>query len=327
MTSIAALAVLAATCSDNQQRSRPTPTALLKPAHLAKDFGARAYTHVAQVVKLGPRHTGSPGWRNGIDYIAAELARCGLKPVRDRWRDPVEKIDFENVHVTIPGSSRHRIVIACHHDTKNFTGHDDPTNNFHFVGANDSGSGVGLLLALAPILKNRQNRATIQLVFFDGEESLEIAWNPKRSLFGSRRFLSQNRSSPIPGKPQSRIRCLILLDMIGAKDLQIDDDLNSDPDLKAIFLAAAAGCGHKHLMYENQRSISDDHLPFLEEGIPAIDLIDLADNPQWHTPNDTLEHISAESLRIVAQIVLTALPTVEDRYFPKKGKIRLPDKR
>lgn len=307
---------MAATCGRPVQPGPPAdlplPEVVRRPC--PPDVGARAYEHVARLVSFGGRHTGSPGWQRSLDYIAAEIVRLGLRPVRDRWIDQREKLVFENISVTLPGRSSTRIVIGAHHDTKCTSGHDEPRHNFEFVGANDSGSGVGLLLALAEVWKDADRGATLEIVFFDGEESIPYVWDIDRALFGSRRFVKeyQERIRVRPDEP--RIAAFVLLDMVGAADLDIDDEENSDPRLRRIFRRAAEACGHERYFFQREQKVSDDHLPFLQAGIPSIDLIDIADNPQWHTPDDTLEHISARSLQIVAEVVVTALPVLESEY-------------
>ena len=322
-----AIALLSATCSDST-RDAMKPQLELAPVEAPPDLGERAFAHVAKLVSFGPRHTGSPGWRGAVDYIADTLRKTtGHEPVRDRWTDEEHGVTFENVHVTIPGRSPHRILIACHHDTKKCEDHPDPAHNYHFVGANDSGSGVGLLLTLAETLAQRQGEATLQFVFFDGEECLEYDWDENKALFGSKRFVAQERALQLEPGLHGKVRALVLLDMVGARDLQIDNETNSNRDLYEIFRAAARACGHQKVFFQQSMAIRDDHMPFLEAGIPAIDLIDLVDNPQWHTASDTLEHISPDSLRIVGEAVLTALPAIETRYFPPPGKLDLPQGR
>jgi hypothetical protein len=292
-----------------------TSEPVLEAVRAPDDLGMRAYEHVVRLVGFGQRYTGSPGWAKGVDYIAWTLQQTtGRTPVRDRWIDPMHGIEFENVSLTLPGKSPHRLLLACHHDTKKCEGHPDPAHNFYFVGANDSGSGVGLLLALAEHLAREPHEATIELVFFDGEECLDFKWDESKALFGSRRYVARERARE--QEARGKIRAMVLLDMVGAKELSIDEDTNSDPELRRIFRAAARASGHERWFFARQQPARDDHVPFLDAGIPAIDLIDLADNPQWHTANDTLEHVSARSLQIVGEVVLTALPAIELAYFP-----------
>ena len=281
--------------------------------------GAVAFQHAERLVSFGPRYSanalGKPGWTRQLAYLEQEFGAMDLEVERDTWTDRKELITFSNVSVTIRGKRKERIVIACHHDTKCTNGHADKAHNFDFVGANDGASAVGLLLALAPVLQERANEATIELVFFDGEESLDWSWNDaQRALFGSRRYVKRYVDARALGEA-SRIEAMILLDMVGRKDLHIQDELYSTTRLREILWSAAVACGHQRQFFVRSEAASDDHMPFLEQGIPALDLIDLNGNPTWHTPLDTIENISAASMQKVADVVLTMLPEVERVYL------------
>lgn len=323
---LACLALGAATCGRSTKEMKPLLE--LTAVETPMDLGSRAYAHVAKLVGFGPRYSGSPGWQLSLDYIAVTLEeKTGVQPVRDRWTDDKHGVTFENIHVTLPGKSPHRILLACHHDTKKCAGHPDPAHNFHFVGANDSGSGVGLLLALSEELAKTERDATVQIVFFDGEECLDYDWDKQKALFGSRHFVAAEKARKLEPGGDSKIRALVLLDMVGAVDLQIDNETYSDQHLRDIFRSAAHACGHQDVFFGESMAITDDHIPFVDEGIPAIDLIDLVNNPQWHTADDTLEHISAQSLQIVGETVMTALPAIESHYIGKRDSLQLPEKR
>lgn len=108
-----------------------------------------------------------------------------------------------------------------------------------------------------------------------------------------------------------QIRAVLVIDMVGAADLQIDDDDNSHRGVRRALLAAARATDAGAWFYAQRNTVSDDHLPFVDVGVPAAVLIDLRDNPQWHTPQDTLDHLSADSLQRVGAIVLTALPGLD----------------
>jgi glutaminyl-peptide cyclotransferase len=294
------------------------PTVKLAPVDVPANIGAQAYAHVKALCEIGPRPTSSFGWSQSLGYMTQQLVLMGLSPKKDTWIDKLEQIEFTNIRVRIPGKSKQLIVLGCHHDTKNCSGHLDPEHNFRFVGANDSGSGVGLLLELARILKTRNNQASYELVFFDGEECIGWDWDQDRALFGSKRYVRKYQQSLANDETTPPIQAFILLDMVGSKDLQIDDDTNSDQELRDIFYAAAKAQGHEKHFYLSSLPISDDHIPFIEAGIRSIDLIDLDDNDQWHKPSDTLEFISAESLQTVGSTVLTALPELERRFITKQ---------
>lgn len=288
------------------------------------DTGQNALGHVERLVSFGPRYSakeeGRPGWTKQLAYIEQEIARLGLELKKDTWTDRKELITFTNVSVVIPGKRKERILIGCHHDTKCTSGHPQKEHNFDFVGANDGGSGVGLLLALAPLLQQTPREATIELVFFDGEESLDWKWHKgKRALFGSKRYVKRYLDARALGEmaeqPASRIEAMILLDMVGRDELHIQDETYSTTKLRQILYSAATACGHQQHFFIRSEAASDDHYPFLQQGIPAVDLIDLNGNPYWHTPLDTLKYMSAASLQKVADVVLTMLPEVERSYL------------
>lgn len=286
----------------------------LAPVRAPADLGERAFEHARTIVGFGARHPGTPGWSRQLDYIETTLRDLGLDVKRDFWLDRKELINFTNLAARIPGARSERIVLGCHHDTKCTQGHADTKHNFHFVGANDGASAVALLLALAPLLQAAKHEATIDLVFFDGEESLDWAWNDAaRALFGSRRFVKRHREALLVGE-ESRIEALVLLDMVGRTDLHIQDELYSTRALRQLAWSAAVACGHQQFFFQRAEAASDDHVPFLEVGIPSLDLIDLNGNVHWHTPTDTLENMSPRSLQIVADVVLTMLPEVERQY-------------
>ncbi|HLQ38613.1 MAG TPA: M28 family metallopeptidase [Planctomycetota bacterium] len=286
------------------------------------DLGERALAHVVNVVAFGDRYAGQPGWRKQLDYIAAAIEKCGLRAEHDGWTEPKENLFFENLSVTIPGSRQERIVLAAHHDTKRTQGHDDPAHNFAFAGANDGGSGIGLLLAMLPALQAHKGAATIQLLFLDGEESLDWDWNhAARALFGSKRFVKAHRDALLVGS-EKPIVAMVLLDMVGRADLHLQEETYSTAELREILWSAAVACGHQQHFFAASNGAEDDHKPFLDAGIPAVDLIDLEGNPTWHKPTDTVANLSAASLQQVGEVVLTMLPEIERQYLPNRAPIR-----
>lgn len=309
-------------CGPQGKEPPPRPVQALQPVAAPEQLGQVAFAHVERLVAMGPRHVGKPGHGAQLDYICQQLEAAGLQPERDTWTDDKEQVAFTNVSATIAGELPQRIVIGCHHDTKCTEGHRDEAHNFAFVGANDGGSGVGLLLALAPVLRQQKPKATIQLLFLDGEESLDWDWNDgARALFGSRRFVRRYRDARILGE-QDRIAAFVLLDLVGRKDLHIQEESKSTPELLDLVWSAAVATGHQQHFFRKRAAASDDHVPFLDAGVPAVDLIDLEDNPHWHQPTDTLANMSPRSLQIVGEVVLTMLPAIERLYLPARQVIR-----
>ncbi len=264
---------------------------------------SRAFEHVRQLVAIGPRPPGSPGSRQTRHYIATELDKSGLKATEQAFTasTPFGPVPMANVSVVIPGASSQRILFGGHYDTKLF-------RQFRFVGANDGGSSAGVLIELTRRLAATAPREyTYWVVWFDGEEA-RVSWTATDSLYGSRRLAADlRRDGRLP-------RAMVLLDMIGDRDLTVRRDANSTPWLVDIVWAAAARLGHSGTFSNELTTIEDDHLPFLRAGVPAVDIIDL-DYPAWHTAADTLDTVSARSLQIVGDVVLAALPDIEKRLL------------
>ena len=104
---------------------------------------------------------------------------------------------------------------------------------------------------------------------------------------------------------------MILVDMIGDRDLRIQRDPNSTPWLTEIIWSAAKRLTRPEFI-NDELAIEDDHLPFIKAGVPAVDIIDL-DYPAWHTEDDTIDKVSAASLKAVGDVLLAALPEIEAR--------------
>lgn len=270
----------------------------------ASDFkGSAAYSEVEQFLNSGSGIAGSPAAQKGADYIADRLRKMGVSATVDAFEEstPDGLKTFRNVIGLIPGKKDRLIILGAHYDLK--SGIDS------FVGANDSGSGVGLLLALAPILKAASvDGPEVWLAFLDGEECL-INYGPHDGLHGSRHLAEKLVSDKIA----SKVQAFILFDMIGDKDLTVTLPRNGDPVLMTAIFKAATEAGTRSFFSLCEYSILDDHQPFLDKGMPAVDLIDFQYgssprlNDYWHTAHDTLDKLSPQSLEIVGQVALRAL--------------------
>ncbi|PYR62840.1 MAG: peptidase M28 [Acidobacteria bacterium] len=281
--------------------------ALMLQAAAAPTFDSnRAWQDLRQLVAIGPRPAGSPGIEQARTYIKDQLAAAGVGIVEQAWDDrtPLGKTRMVNLIATIPGARKDRIVISGHYDTKLF-------REFRFVGASDGGSSAAFLLEAARALKGRKNPLTIELLFLDGEEAV-VEWEGTDHTYGSRHYVEAGkRDGTLAG-----VKANILIDMIGDRDLRIMRDDYSTPWLTDIIWNEARRLKLDSYFVPESTRVEDDHLPFLQAGVPSVDIIDLerfAQFNRWHTAQDNLDAVSARSLQIVGDVVLAALSHIEAR--------------
>lgn len=274
----------------------------------------RAWKDLERIVALGPRPTGSSALEELRKLLEGELKSAGLEPKRESFRakTPLGEFEMANVYADLPSSDpkAERVILATHFDTK-LTKERFPEP---FLGANDGGSGTAVLLELARILKQGGARAlSYRILFLDGEEAMRWDWAGEDNCYGSR----QHAAALAKSGEASRVRAFVLLDMVGDKDLKLMRDTNSDRRLQELFFGAARKNGLAKHVDGTQEEISDDHLPFMKQGIPSLDLIDLEYGPYnryWHTPEDKLENCSRESLSVAGRVVLLGLPALESDF-------------
>ena len=277
----------------------PTGEAQIAPA---QGFdSAKAWQHLQKQVGFGPRPSGTPAIVETRKYIIEQLKSFGIEAKEQPFigMTPLGEVSMANVIATIPGRRPDRLVLASHYDTKLY-------REMRFVGANDGASSTAALLELGRVLKGRPNELTIELLFLDGEEARLPEWQGTDNTYGSRHYVQAAQKS---GSLKS-LKALVLLDMIGDRDLSIKRDSNSTPWLVDIIWGTAARLGQSSTFSNQLTTIEDDHIPFLRAGVAAVDLIDL-ENPTWHTAQDDLEHVSAQSLQTVGDVVVAAIPEIE----------------
>jgi glutaminyl-peptide cyclotransferase len=183
-----------------------------------------------------------------------------------------------------------QIVLGAHYDTRFFADNDpDLTKRSQPVpGANDGASGVAILLELARSLP--KDIIPTWLVFFDTEDNGRLdGWD---WILGSRAFAEEIKIAP---------RAVVIVDMIGDADLNIYLEKNSNLAIRTEIWSTAEKLGYGDVFINKEKySMEDDHTPFLEAGIPAVDIIDF-DYPYWHTTLDTPDKVSAKSLQAVGE--------------------------
>lgn len=264
--------------------SQPTPVLTPTPVRFE---GQRAYEDVETQVAFGPRIPESDGHARFQEWAQSELESAGWMveiQVSEAMGHPIENI------VARRNDDSPQIIIGAHYDSRIYADNDpDPANHLKPVpAANDGASGVAVLLELARSLP--ANVAPVWLVFFDAEDNGRIeGWD---WILGSREFVKNNPIQP---------RAVVIVDMIGDADQNIYRERNSNVPLTDEIWAVAKSLGYENkFIDEYKHSMLDDHTPFIEAGMAAIDIIDF-DYPYWHTVADTPDKVSAESLQIVGE--------------------------
>jgi glutaminyl-peptide cyclotransferase len=266
--------------------------------------GDKALAHVQHLVDFGPRPSGSKELEKSRQYIEDQLRAAGWQVTRQEFSDttPRGKIRFVNLISQFPNDGKKpspSFLLCSHYDTKMF-------DTIQFVGADDGGSSTGLLLELARVLARDPNLASkIELVFFDGEEAFE-QFSDTDGLYGSRYFARQLQGGA------KQFRGGLLFDMVGDRSLTITLPSDSPADMaRDMFAAADALNARNHFTYLG-RELIDDHAPMNAIGIPTIDVIDF-DYQWWHSADDTMDKISAQSLQIVGSVALYYLVQVASK--------------
>jgi glutaminyl-peptide cyclotransferase len=266
--------------------------------------GRSALDFTSRAVALGPRPIATDAHARLERMITTHLKTSGWEVVPDSFsaQTPLGPRTMHNLIGRLPGKSGKAVVITGHYDTKIMSG-------IRFVGANDGGSSTGFLMELARVLPKQGLNDDVYLVWFDGEEAV-AEWTATDSLYGSRHLAERWQRDGTA----SRIKALINVDMIGDKDLDLVYEISGTGWLRELVWRTAEELGDQRQFTRNANWIGDDHQPFLNIGVPAIDLIDFNYGPgnrYWHTEQDTMDKLSAASLQAVGDVILAALKKLE----------------
>jgi glutaminyl-peptide cyclotransferase len=224
---------------------------------------------------------------------------------------PIGPVPMSNFIVRYPGKKNGVIVLASHYET------NYPLRNINFVGANDGAATTGLLMAIGDRLHTvtlggkKLDGYSVWLVFFDGEEAINT-WSRSDSTYGSRHLAAKWGRDGVLGQ----IKAFILADMIGDKDLDIQRETSSTGWLVAIAGQAAKKFGYDRYFFQRDMPVEDDHLAFVDRGVPSIDVIDLdygPGNSYHHTAQDTMDKVSARSLTIVGDVFIEMMRLINLR--------------
>ena len=320
-SALLALALALLGCGGNEtattqaSATNPSPTALPQTAPPASSTGGfdgqRAYQYVSDIVAIGPHSAGTDGSHRVQAYIVGKLKSFGCPVDQEDFHtpSPIGNVAMENIVSKIPGASPDIVLLTTHYDSKLLPG---------FVGANDGGSSTGVALEMARLLCARKNALTFWIAFFDGEEAFNpTEWVDPDNTYGSRELAARMAVSG----DLARMKAMLLVDMVGGRDLTIKRESSSTPWLTDMVWSTAARLGYKNTFVPASSTIEDDHLPFLARKAAAVDIIDL-ETPQregfWHTNADTLDKVSPVSLAIVGHVLIEVVPQLEQKF--RSGK-------
>lgn len=268
----------------------PTPSPVGEPVLFD---GERALARVAAQLDLGDRSPGTAGHGAVQQWIVDELDAAGwpAKAQTFTYRDQT----LTNLVATGSSSAQAYIVVGAHYDTRPIADESPLPNPGPVPGADDGASGVAVLLGLADVLPSDGLGCRLDLAFFDGEDSGRLGgWD---WIVGSTYLAAHLEQQP---------DAVVVVDMVGDKELQLYFEQNSDAGLRQEIWRVGESLGYPAFMDQVKYSMLDDHSAFLAQGIPAVDVIDF-DYPFWHTPEDTLDKVSSASLEAVGRTLQTWL--------------------
>jgi glutaminyl-peptide cyclotransferase len=264
--------------------------------------GKRAYALVAKQVGLGPRPSGSQAIGQLQDFLVAELKSYGCAVDIDSFSSdtPAGRLPMKNIVVKIPGAMPGIILLGTHYDTKRLE---------NFVGADDGGSSTGVMLEIARLLCKQHSKYAVWIAFFDGEEAVKD-WSDTDSRYGSRQMAARLFISG----DLKKIKAFLLADIVGGRKAQFLRESNSTPALVDVVWSTAHKLGYAAVFRDEATSAADDHDSFLKRGVPAVDVIgDFLNNGYWHTPQDSLDVISAKTLAIVGHVFLESVKQLQSQ--------------
>jgi hypothetical protein len=294
--------------------------ALALPAHAQRPTngripGATTYALTKELLAVAPkRFYGSPGHAAAESFIKSHFAPEDKdhRLITDEFTasTPAGLQTLRNYIVKYPGKKDGIIVLGSHYET------NYPLKDIGFVGANDGACTSALLIAFGEYFRTHPPQGySVYLVFFDGEEAVK-SWSDSDSLYGSRHLAAKWSQDGTIG----HIKGLLLADMIGDKNLDIDQDANSDPHLIELLKQAAKETGHPSALSSDNTPMEDDTLPFHKRGVPVLDIIDYDYGPHnnqlpdgyHHTAQDTIDKISPQSLQTSADIFLDLITLINE---------------
>jgi glutaminyl-peptide cyclotransferase len=269
--------------------------------------GERALVLAHKMCTFGPRIPGTTAHGRTLDWLEKQLAAHADEVVRETFPAPAGSpyprgTRLVNLIARFAPAKQPRVLLGAHWDSRPWADEDPDSTRWEdpVLGANDAASACAVLLHLAELMSGSEPPVGVDLVLFDGEDGGRKG-EPQSYCLGSQEHVRR-----LGGRKPAYA---IILDMVGSADLILPVEAYSmqrSPDLVRLVWERAARLGHREFVLEVEGAIFDDHLPFLQAGIPAVDVIDPR-YPEWHTVRDTPERLSARSLGIVGEVITSVV--------------------
>ncbi len=267
--------------------------------------GRQAFGYIETQVGFGPRIPGTPPHARMAAWLDSLLRQRADTVIAQQWTHVTrtsDRLPLVNLIARFNPQADKRILFLAHWDSRpTADAPTSPDSTRPVVGANDGGSGVALLLGVADVLKRAPaTELGVDLLFVDGEDYGDFTNDTSDVLIGSRYYASHQVSGPAP-------LYAVLFDLIADKELQIYQEGNSlvgAPEVVELVWDAAKDLGYGGTFVAAPRhTLIDDHIQLQKAGLRAIDVVDF-DYPSWHTPDDTIDKVSAQSLQIVGDVAV-----------------------
>ena len=278
-----------------------------KPRPPQEYHGATAFGYIEQQVAFGPRIPGTEAHRRMAAWLDSLLRERADTVIVQRWTHVTSKGDtlpLTNLIARFNPAAEKRILLLAHWDSRPVS--DSPRSrdpSRPVPGANDGGSGVALLLGVADALKRNPSTIGVDLLFVDGEDYGDFAKTPEDVLIGSRYYGANQLPGPKP-------LYAVLFDLVADKELQLYQEGNSligAPEVVGLVWDTARDLGYGgYFVAAPRHTLIDDHIELQKAGIRAIDVVDF-DYPAWHTPDDTIDKVSASSLQVVGDVAMALI--------------------
>ena len=273
-----------------------------------KEFdGPSAFRYVETQVGFGPRVPGTEAHRKMDAWLDSLLRARADTLIVQRWKHVTVKGDtlpLVNFLARYQPAAEKRILFLAHWDSRpHADGPNSKDSSAAVPGANDGGSGVALLLGITDVLERTPSGIGVDLLFVDGEDYGDFTKTPQDVLIGSKYYAANQAPGPKP-------MYAVLFDLVADKELQIYQEGNSlvgAPEVVSLVWDTAKELGLGGTFISSPRhTLIDDHLELQKAGLRAIDVVDF-DYPYWHTPDDTVDKVSAQSLQMVGDVALALI--------------------